>query len=238
MPNNDDIHDFEEIDDLNDLDQNEELDLNYEDDGNFDDVLQLTEYNDTSLSNSGSAYVVAEYDNIDLVEVNKTHKFKAKKVIDSITKFILDFDDIQLTENHKTYIKAVANLQFEQLNDMLSLVSINKMMLENMVRRINSVQAEDYSMINTYNNILNQHLKLHKELSNTYRNIPTVLRKMRLDVIENPSTMLKPGEDVGDTVSENFGETHFNNSKQMLKTLRERQQKRLEMEQNPEPKEE
>lgn len=219
MINHDNYDDeFEEIEDVEEIE-----DFEIPDSENFDEVLQLTEYVGTNELRQSDSYVIAEYDNIDIAGVNKQHKTRARQLVNNITKFILDFDDISLSEDHKKYIQSVANLQLEQLTDMLSLVAINKMMLENMVRRINSVQAEDYAMINTYNNILNQHLKLHKELHNTYKNIPATLRKMRLDILENPENMLSGGrnDEIGDTVTENFGETHFNNSKQLLKKLKE-----------------
>ena len=66
---------------------------------------------------------------------------------------------------------------------MLSLVEMNKQMIRNIQRRVNATQAEDYALIQTYNQLLNQHIKLYKELQQTYKNIPATLKKMKADVL-------------------------------------------------------
>ena len=92
-------------------------------------------------------------------------------------------------------------------------------MINNIVRRVNSVQAEDFAMIATYNSLLNQHLKLMKELQNTYKAIPGVLKKMKTEVICNQE--LLDGENSNEVISDKYGETQFNDQKQLLKKLKE-----------------
>lgn len=202
----------------------------YDEDDNFDEVLQLTEYVDTGEARPSNTYIQAEYNNINVVEVNNNHQKIAKSIVQKITKFILNFNDVQLTEEHKSYLKSVANLQLNQLSDLLSLTAINKQLLDNMVLRINSVQAEDYAMVATYTTLANQHLKFHKELQNTYKNIPTILRKMRLDVMESEQ-LLEGGSDDG-VIVEDSGITQFNNTKEMLKLMREKQANKIKDENN------
>lgn len=195
-----------------------------EDDDNYDEVLQLTEYVDGS-SNNNSPAIIAEYNNINIVQVEKKHKLFATSFVQKITKFIIDFKDVELTEKHSQYLKQVGQLQIENLQDLMSLVEINKSMMHNIVLRVNSVQAEDYSMIATYTNLMNTHLKLLKELSTAYKNIPSILKKMKTEVFCNQD--LLPGAEDGsnDIITENYGTTQFNNQKEMLKKLKENYEK-------------
>lgn len=182
---------------------------------NFDEVLQLTQY-DGGAGLATNTPVYAEYTDIDLPAVQQKHQNTAKSFVDKITKFILDFKDVELSTEHKAYLKAAAKLQIDNLQDLLELVDINKQMLQNIIRRVNATQAEDYAIIAAYNNLSNQHLKLLKELQNTYKAIPTVLKKMRADVITNQEL----GEpDTDEVVTENYGTTQFNNSKQLLRQI-------------------
>lgn len=200
------------------------------DDNNFDEVLQLTEYTETDSLAASNTYIAAEYTNIDVGEANINHQKIAKNLVQKITKFIFDFNDVQLTEDHKRYVKAIADLQVNHLADLLSLTAINKQMLDNMVRRVNAVQAEDYAMIAVYNQLANQHLKFHKELQSTYKNIPVLIKKMRMDVMDTENLLEKPSEEV---ITEDYGTLQFNNTKDMLKDMRDKQAaKKLAAEQN------
>nr|DAO84243.1 MAG TPA: hypothetical protein [Caudoviricetes sp.] len=189
-------------------------------DDDFGEVLQLTAYDGGGLSDlsatSTDFNVVAQYDKIDIVKTDKTHQAFAKKYVQKINKLITEFDDLDLSEEHAQYVKDVAQLQLENLADMLSLVDINRQMLNNIVHRINAVQAEDYAMISTYTSLMNQHMRLVKELQNTYKNIPQVLKKMRTEVITKPELM-----ENNDVITEDYGTTQFNNQKMLLKKLRE-----------------
>lgn len=190
----------------------------------FGEVLELTQFNDRSLVPSNSdSFVVAEYNDIKTVELTNKHRLSAKNFVNKITKFILDFNDVQLTDDHKKYVKAVGNLQLQHLEDLLYLVDVNKQMLNNIIARVNATQAEDYAIITSYNNLANQHLKLMKELQNTYRAIPTVLKKMRSDVLCNQE--LETGTSEDEVITSEFGETQFNNSKQMLRSILEARNK-------------
>lgn len=197
---------------------------------NFDEVLQLTQYNDQSLVPSNYSGTVAEYQDIDIVATRDIHQKTAKAFVSKITKFILDFNDVNLSEAHKNYIKQVGNLQLQHLTDLLYLTDVNKQMLNNIVARVNATMAEDYAIINSYNNLINQHLKLIKELQTTYRAIPTVLKKMKADVLCNQE--LGEGENGGDEViTENYGETQFTSGKHLLrKLIDDRNNKKLESE--------
>ncbi len=212
---------FEEVDDS--LEENESLVANVTeteeyDDNDYEEVLSLTEF-DGGLIQDNHNGVVAEYDNINIVQIENRHKIQAKSFVQKVTKFISQFNDVELTDDHKAYLKQVGQFQLEHLSDLLTLVEINKQMITNIVRRVNSVQAEDYAMIATYNTLLNQHLKLVKEVQNTYKSLPGVLKKMKAEIICNQELL---GNEAGDEViTEKFGETQFNNQKQLLKKLKD-----------------
>ena len=188
------------------------------DNNDFGEVLQLTAYEPKSdvAAYSTDFNVVAQYDKIDIVKTDRQHQLFAKKYVQKINKLITEFDDLDLSEEHAQYVKDVALLQLENLADMLSLVDINRQMLNNIVHRINAVQAEDYAMISTYTSLMNQHMRLVKELQNTYKNIPQVLKKMRTEVITKPELL-----DNNEVITEDYGTTQFNNQKALLKKLRE-----------------
>lgn len=180
----------------------------------FGEVLQLTEFNGLPTQND---FVVAEYNKIDTISIDNNTKKIAKKFVQKITKFVLEFNDIQLSDDHKDYIRQVGELQLSNLNDLLTLVEVNKQMITNIVARVNATQAEDYAIINSYNNLLNQHIKLIKEVATMYKAIPSVMKKMRADVLTNQE--LENQTENKELITEEYGETQFNNSKQMLRTI-------------------
>jgi hypothetical protein len=207
-----------------DFEQMEEIDeaFSLNDLPSDDEVLKLTEFDGNLETNSGVS-IIAEYRDIDIVSVDKKHEIQAKNFVTKITKFILDFKDLEMTPQHESYLKEVAKLELSNLVDMMSLVDVNKQMLNNMVRRVNSVQAEDYAMIATYNNLVNLQIKLVKELQNSYRQLPSVLKKMRAEVVCNqelPERTIDGSDD--EPITEQFGTLQFNNTKQLLKTLRDK----------------
>jgi len=197
----------------------QEIEDAFKNDGeDFAEVLQLTQYTDGGLTPTRpSEFVIAEYEDINTQELSQKHKIVAKNFVAKITKFILDFNDVVLTEAHKTYIKQVGNLQVQHLEDLLLLTDVNKKMIDNIIHRVNATQAEDYAIINSYNNLINQHLKLMRELQNTYKSIPSVLKKMKADVLCNQALEEVNGSD--EVITEDYGDTQFNNSKQMLRSL-------------------
>lgn len=193
--------------------------------GEYDDVLQLTEYDGGGLvSKESTDFVVAEYDKIDVVNIDKEKSLVAKRFVSKITKFVLEFNDVQLTEDHKSYIKQVGNLQLSNLQDLLTLVEVNKQMIGNIVARVNAVQAEDYAIVNSYNNLVNQHIKLIKEVSNLYKSIPNVMKKMRADVLSNQE--LEQTQETNELITEDYGSKQFNNSKQMLRQILEKRKQK------------
>ncbi len=230
---NPEIFDSEDVDDFDSYEQLDEPDdySAIDDLPTDDDVLKLTEYDGNLGTNTGVS-VVAEYKDIDVVNVSVKHQKLAKNFVDRVLKFVLDFGDIELTDTHRAYVKSVGAFQLENLVDMMSLVTINKGMIDNIVRRVNSTQAEDYAMIQTYNNLVNLHIKLSKELQNTYKSIPTTIKKMRAEVLcdqelgapidSQQGGLPQAGDEINGEVTENFGITQFNNTKHLLKQLREK----------------
>lgn len=186
---------------------------------NFDEILQLTQYSDGSLESIPNNGVVAEYNKIEIVTIQNKHKEAAKTFVNRITKFILEFNDVHLTKAHEAYLKQVGALQLQHLEDLLYLVEVNRLMLNNIIERVNVTQAEDYAIINSYNNLANQHLKLMKELQNTYKAIPNVLKRMKADILCNQELDENIEGNNGEVITEEYGTTQFNNSKQMLRTL-------------------
>lgn len=160
------------------------VDFEYEgDQDDFEDTLQLTEYVDSSSNNSMA--VVAEYDNIDIIKVQKSTKKQATDLVNKITDFISKFNDIELNQEHKDYLKEVGKLELAGLQDILTLVQYNKLMIDNIIRRINAVQGDDFAMIQSYSSLVTQQMKLQKELHTRYKSIPMVMKKMRIEVMCN-----------------------------------------------------
>lgn len=237
-----DFDDTEEIiEDVTNFETGESED-NYEqvliedvEEAGIDEVLQLTEYNGSLVQNNNSYGVVAEYNNIDVENISAKHKKQAENFVGKITKFILEFNDVELSPAHRGYIKQVANLQLGHLQDLLELIDINKQMLNNIVRRVNATQVEDYAVINTYNSLVNQHLKLIKEVQNSYRGIPNVLKKMKADIMCNQELDGNSSND--EVITEDSGVTQFNNQKQMLRALIEKRKGKTEESENQEESE-
>lgn len=216
--------DFEEINTLDSTNSSDDVidfdDILSNEPENFDEVLQLTEY-ETAVahnSNSGVGHLNAEYTDIDIVKTTEKHQEIAKKFVGNITKFILDFKDVELSEKHKSYLKQVGVLQYQHLADLLYLVDINKQMIDNIVLRVNATMVEDYAIVNSYNNLLNQHLKLIKEVQNTYKSIPATIKRMRTEVMCNQELGdIDPKEE--ELVTEDYGNTQFTSSKGLLRNL-------------------
>lgn len=186
----------------------------------YEEILPLTEYmpnGDFGMTSGNSDFVIAEYDKIDNVKIDKKQQSTAKKFVKKIENFIIGFNDVVLTEDHKQYIREVSELQMTHLTDLLILCETNKRMIANIVARVNATQAEDYALIASYNQLINQHLKLIKETTTFYKSIPSVIKKMRTDVLTNQEI---ENEVAGDQlITEEYGERQFNNSKQLLKSI-------------------
>ena len=185
----------------------------------YSEVIQLTEFNDPINSSSRFPGTIAEYKEIDHIQVNKKHEATARTFVSNIAKFVIELDDDKLAEDHKAYLETVAELEISSLTDMLYLVDINKQMISNIVDRINATMVEDYAILASYNSFVNQHVKLIRELSNTYKNIPSVLKRMKTDVITDQ--VLTGGNDNKNIITSEFGDHQFNSQKQLLKTILE-----------------
>lgn len=184
----------------------------------FEDVLELTNYTDSDLSKNDEIFIVAEYEKIDIVGVTTNQTKVAKKFIQEAKKLIKRYaNNGEIGAELNSYLESVGNLQLTQLADLLTLVVANKSMLDNMIHRINSVQADDYALIQTYTTLLQQHIKLHRELSNTYSSIPAIMKKMATDIDEQ---LMVEGTPEKPVLSEEYGEKQFNSSKELLKKLR------------------
>lgn len=193
-----------------------EIDFVDEDTG---EILQLSEYVEPSANNN--LLVVAEYENIDVVNIDKKTKKIAQDLTNKIVKFITDFDDVVLTEEHRKYIAEVGKLELSSLQDLLMLTEYNKGIIANMVHRINSVQAEDYAMIASYNQLINNQIKLNKELSTKYKSIPAVIKRMKAEVLCNQEL----GKDENDYVKlqeEMNSMPEIVSNKDLIRKLREK----------------
>ena len=215
------IEDTEEdlIDQINKSESFIQADFVQEEDtlDDYSDTLQLVEYVNPESNNSLA--VVAEYDNIDIINVEKKTKKQAQDLVTKITQFVIEFNDIELSDNHIKYIKEVGKLELGGLQDILTLVEFNKGMIANMVRRINSVQADDYAMIASYTQLINQQMRLMKDLQVRYKAIPGVIKKMRAEVLcnqelgENETTLKQLTHEIETT-------TNLASNKDMIRQLR------------------
>jgi hypothetical protein len=191
-------------------------------DSDINEVVQLTEYTGGGLAPyRDNLMAIAEYNQIDLKLINKELSVKVKNFVNKVTKFVLEFNDETLQETQKEYLKQVAEFQVNDLLDLLYLQEINKQMINNVVERINATSAEDYAALASYNNMVTQHLKLMKEVQSQYRNVPTVIKKMRADILCN-QTLQSPKNPDSEVITSSFGDTQFNNHKQMLKAILEK----------------
>jgi hypothetical protein len=189
----------------------------------FDEVLELTEFNDQTKINT--QFSVADYTKVRIPEIAKLTKRKANAFVSKVTKFVLEFNDRELTTTHKDYIKTVAKLELDNLESLLMLIEINKTMIQNITERINLSMGEDYTAIISYNNLVNQHLKLIKENQNMYRSIPSSMKKMRSEVLTNQELRNENYQGNNEVIGEHYGELQFNSGKQFLKSLIEDKEK-------------
>lgn len=231
---------YEEIDDV--INEGEQYILNQEDlinkisesskpitvdfvqEDTEDEILSLTEYVNPESNNSIA--VVAEYKDIDVTNVDKKSKKTAQELVRKITKFIIEFNDVELSATHKAYLEEVGSLEISTLHDLLTITHYNKQMIDNIVLRINSVQAEDYAMIQSYTGLVNNHMRLMKDLQTKYKAIPGVIKRMKAEILCNQEL----GKDENDykklqTEIENTVEIASN--KDMIKELRAKREAEL-----------
>lgn len=184
----------------------------------FSDVIQLTEYEGNPSSNRQTSMVVAEYNPVQSLAIASKYEEKAKNLVNKIKDFIITYGGLEAQEDVVTYLTQVAELEISGLADMMQLCAINKMMIDNVVNRINATMAEDYAAIQTYNTLVTQHMKLMKELQSRYRSIPQVMKRMKVDV-ETEQELPEAGDNVDGVITEEFGETQFNSDKELMAML-------------------
>ncbi len=186
----------------------------------FEEVFDLTNYDNREVvNNEENSLLIAEYDNIDIVKTTQNQQKKAKRFIQEVKRMMVSYAGNGLSSEISKYLSTVAALQIEQLGDLLTMLDINKQMLGNMVRRINTFQADDYALIQTYTNLLQQHIRLHKEVQNNYSGIPALMKRMTTDI---DTELLQSNTPDNPVISESHGETQFNSSKEMLLKLKEK----------------
>ncbi len=189
------------------------------DDGDYGEVLELTAYNSSNVPASSSigetgVFGVAQYDNINIQEITAASERNAKSLVRKIENFICSLSEVNLSKEHRDYVRVVADIELRGLSDLIRLVEINNTMINNIAERINTTSAEDYAIIQQYNNILNTHLKLTKEIQTYYINIPSRIKTMQNSVMDSDNeetTTIVPTHDMGTK--------QFASQKDLLRTL-------------------
>lgn len=210
--NNDDIIIPEEIESLSD---------------GTDEVLHLVPYETSTtsseLSQSMGYFGSSEYKDIDTTLISSKQETDARSFVNKVEQFVIrlneQLNDSSLSDELQEYIRQVGMLQYQSLADIMTLVMINKQMIENIVARINASQAEDYAIIQAYSGLVTQHIKLSRELSTIYKSIPSTVKKMVQEITGDQQTELDNGVQSA-IITQNYGETQFNSSKELLKTLK------------------
>lgn len=193
-----------------------------------DDVLQLVPYETGSttseLSQSMGYFGSSEYNDIDTSLISSKQESEARAFVSKVEQFVVrlneQLNDSQLSDDLQEYIKQVGMLQYQNLADIMTLVTINKQMINNIVARINASQAEDYAIIQAYSGLVTQHIKLSRELSTIYKSIPGTVKKMVQEITGDQQTELDGGVSSA-IITQNYGETQFNSTKELLKTLKD-----------------
>jgi hypothetical protein len=203
MKDDDELNPFDDIDDVE----------------SFNEVLALTPY---ETRDRNTSLVVAEFSKIEVGKIEERYTKQAKSIVSKIVTFILSMKGGELSKPQETYIRQIGALQMRHLSDLLQLEEMNKMVLNNILERINATMGEDYAIIQTYNNLVSQHFKLVRELKETYRNIPSTLKKMKTDILCDQELNGNGGE-LPDT-SEITGDTGgtYRSGKEFLKTILEK----------------
>lgn len=193
-----------------------------------DEVLQLVPYETgtttSELSQSMGYFGSSEYNDIDTSLISSKQESEARAFVSKVEQFVVrlneQLNDSQLSDDLQEYIKQVGILQYQNLADIMTLVTINKQMINNIVARINASQAEDYAIIQSYSGLVTQHIKLSRELSTIYKSIPSTVKKMVQEITGDQQTELDGGVSSA-IITQNYGETQFNSTKELLKTLKD-----------------
>ena len=187
--------------------------------GEFDEVFELTKYSESEMSTADDSFIVAEYDNIEFTNITINQTKVAKKFVQEVKKLVKSYSTSDLPEDFTKYLDSVASLQLDQLADLLTMFTMNREMLGNMVKRVNATQADDYALIQGYTQLVQQQLKLHKELQTTFSNIPATMKKMVMDI---DTEIIDKDSPINPVVTDAHGKNQFNNSREMLRRLKEK----------------
>lgn len=193
-----------------------------------DEVLHLVPYETgtktSELSQSMGYFGSSEYNDIDTSLISSKQESEARAFVSKVEQFVVrlneQLNDSQLSDDLQEYIKQVGMLQYQNLADIMTLVTINKQMINNIVARINASQAEDYAIIQSYSGLVTQHIKLSRELSTIYKSIPSTVKKMVQEITGDQQTELDGGVSSA-IITQNYGETQFNSTKELLKILKD-----------------
>lgn len=193
-----------------------------------DEVLHLVPYETgmttSELSQSMGYFGSSGYNDIDTSLISSKQESEARAFVSKVEQFVVrlneQLNDSQLSDDLQEYIKQVGMLQYQNLADIMTLVTINKQMINNIVARINASQAEDYAIIQSYSGLVTQHIKLSRELSTIYKSIPSTVKKMVQEITGDQQTELDGGVSSA-IITQNYGETQFNSTKELLKTLKD-----------------
>lgn len=203
----------------------ENKDFNPTESSDYDEVIQLTEYTGAgampTFGGGADFGAIAQYDQIDVGNLETKYKGLAKNFTDKVKTFVMTMNDEELSQEHKEYMEAVAEIQMSSLADLLYLCAINKQMINNVVNRINATMVEDYAIIQSYTSLVKQHMMLIKDLMTHFKSIPGIMKRLKTEVITDQ--LLPEGHD-GENLpsSESFmkgEENEFNNRKDMLRKL-------------------
>lgn len=182
----------------------------------FAEVLELTSF-DALPAKNDNVFAVAKYDTVNTVEISKTAAAEAKRLVQRITNFIIEFGDVELSDIHKKYLKNVQDIEIQNLSDFLRMALVNNAMINNIIERVNATTAEDYAIIQSYTNLLNLQMKIRKEITQIYTAIPTRIKKMKAEVICNQD--IEGAATDEELITEDSGITQFSSQKQLLKKL-------------------
>lgn len=216
---------IEQDDLINEIESAEKtIKVDFVQEDNDDEILSLTEYVNPESNNNLS--VVAEYNDINVINIDKSSKKTAQELVKKITKFIIEFDDVELTDTHKKYLNDVGALEISTLQDLLNITEYNKMMIQNIILRINSVQAEDFAMIQSYTSLVNNHMRLMKDLQTKYKAIPGVIKRMKAEILCNQE-LGKDENDYKKLEQEIENTVEISSNKDMIRQLRMKREEEL-----------
>lgn len=135
------------------------------------------------LTETGDSRPLAHYDDINVADVSAKAKLAATNIIKLTTGFIKKFKDVEMTAEVTAYIDALGDEATASFANMIQSVEINKLMINNMIHRVNSNMGDNTYDVQAYIQLMTLQTKLVKECDNFYKNIPSDLKRMRTEII-------------------------------------------------------